>query len=463
VGDALLTRDPGPVPAARSRTAARLGLAAICLGFLMITIDATIVNVALGPIVADLGGSLAGAQWIVSAYTLAFATFLLSAGAWSDRIGSRRAFLFGLGLFGLSSAACAAAPSMGALIAARAVQGLGAALLMPCSLSLITHIFPAGQERRSALAAWAGISGVGMAAGPILGGVLTDSVGWRAIFVVNLPVAVLAAVGILAYVAETPRHRHPLDPPGQALVVVALGAISGGFILAGELGWAAAGTLALLAVGVVAAVGFWRVERTVALPMLPPELFRRRQFSLVVGIAGMFNFCLYGSLFCFTLYVHEELGLSPLDTGLALVPMALLLVACAFSSSRFIARVGEWRSMVTGLSLGGLGAVLLATVGGTSTAAAILSSLPFGAVALCMPAMTALAMAEAPPGRIGLASGVQNAARQAGGALGVALLGTLLSGGASLSLHLPLAVVATFYAASIVLTLLARRASRACN
>jgi DHA2 family methylenomycin A resistance protein-like MFS transporter len=457
VSDALLTRDPARAPAARSRRAARLGLAAICAGFLIITIDATIVNVALGPIVADLGGSLAGAQWIVSAYTIAFATFLLSAGAWSDRIGSRRAFLIGLGLFGLGSAACAAAPSMGTLIAARAVQGLGAALLMPCSLALITHNFPAGQERRSALAAWAGISGVGMAVGPILGGFLTDSIGWRAIFLVNLPVAALAAVGILGYVAETGRHRLPLDPPGQVLVVIALGAISGGFILAGDIGWTAVATLALLVAGIAAAVGFWRVEGTVALPMLPPELFHNRRFSLLVGIAGMFNFCLYGSLFCFTLYVHEVLGLSPLDTGLALVPMALLLVACAFSSSRFIARVGEWRSMVTGLSLGGLAAVLLATVGGHSTAAAILTSLPFGGVALCMPAMTALAMAEAPPERIGLASGVQNASRQAGGALGVALLGTLLGAGTGLSLHLPLTVVAAFYAAAIGLTLGGRR------
>ena len=159
------------VPSQRAR---RLGLAAICLGFLMITLDATIVNVALGPIVADLGGSLAGAQWIVSAYTIAFATFLLSAGALADRIGSRRAFLGGLVLFALASAACAAAPSMGALVAARAVQGLGAAALMPCSLALITHTFPAGPERRGALAAWGGISSLGLVLGPLIGGALVD-------------------------------------------------------------------------------------------------------------------------------------------------------------------------------------------------------------------------------------------------------------------------------------------------
>ncbi len=438
-------------------SARRIGLAAICCGFLMITIDATIVNVALGPIVHDLGGSLAGAQWIVSAYTLAFATFLLSAGAWSDRIGSRRAYLIGLGLFGVGSAACAAAPTMAALIAARAVQGLGAALLMPCSLALITHIFPAGRERRSALAAWGGISGVGMAGGPVLGGVLVDTVGWRAIFLVNLPVAALAAVAVGAYVAETPRHRHPFDLPGQALVVTALGALSGGFILAGDIGWTAPGTFALLAVGVVAAASFWRVERTVALPMLPPALFRNRQFSSVVGVAGIFNFGVYGTLFCLSLLYHEKLGLSPFDTGLALAPMLVVIMSIAFLSPRVIGRLGEWGAMIVGLSGGAAGALLLAIFGGNSTATTILCSIPFGTVALTMQAMTALAMEGAPAERIGLASGVQNAARQAGGALGVALLGTLLAASGTLSLHIPLAVVAAFYLGALGLTLYGRR------
>src|ERR1700753_2795721 len=216
----------------RRLTGSSLGLAAICLGFLMITLDVTIVNVALGPIVADLGGSLAGAQWIVSAYTIAVATFLLSAGAVADRIGSRAAFIAGLAVFGLGSAACAAAPSMGTLVAARAVQGLGAAALMPCSLALITHMFPAGPERRGALAAWGGISSIGLPAGPVLGGALVDGVGWRLIFLVNLPIAALALGRVLACVAETPRHRHPFDLPGQVLVVAALGGLSGGFLLA---------------------------------------------------------------------------------------------------------------------------------------------------------------------------------------------------------------------------------------
>jgi MFS transporter, DHA2 family, methylenomycin A resistance protein len=442
------------VPHDRAR---RLGLAAICLGFLMITTDTTIVNVAVGPIVADLGGSLSAAQWIVSGYTIAFATFLLSAGALADRIGSRVAFVAGLMLFGLASAACAAAPSIGTLIAARALQGLGAAALMPCSLALITHMFPAGAERRGALAAWGGISSIGLAAGPVVGGALVDSVGWRLIFLVNLPIAAVALGGVLAYVTETSRHRHPFDLPGQALIIVALGGLSGGFILAGSLGWGAPETVALLALGILAALGFWQVERRVALPMIPPELFRRRQFRTVVTVGGIYNFCFYGNLFCLSLFFHEELGLSPFDTGRALLPLTLVIGVIAFNSGRMIARLGEWRAMVWSLAAGAAGATVLAVFGGDSVAVTILASLPFAAVSLCMQAMTALAMEGTPVERIGLAAGVQNAARQAGGALGVALLGTLLAAGTGLSLHLPIGLIAVLELVALGLTVAGRR------
>ena len=442
------------VPPHRAR---RLGLAAICLGFLMITTDTTIVNVAVGPIVADLGGSLSAAQWIVSGYTIAFATFLLSAGALADRIGSRVAFVAGLMLFGVASAACAAAPSIGTLIAARALQGLGAAALMPCSLALITHMFAAGPERRGALAAWGGISSIGLAAGPVVGGALVDSVGWRLIFLVNLPIAAVALAGALVYVTETPRHRHPFDLPGQALIIVALGGLSGGFILAGSLGWGAPETIALLALGILAALGFWQVERRVALPMIPPELFRRRQFRTVVTVGGIYNFCFYGNLFCLSLFFHEELGLSPFDTGLALLPLTLVIGVIAFNSGRMIARLGEWRAMVWSLAAGAVGATVLAVFGGDSVAVTILASLPFAAVSLCMQAMTALAMEGTPVERIGLAAGVQNAARQAGGALGVALLGTLLAAGTGLSLHLPIGLIAALELVALGLTMAGRR------
>jgi DHA2 family methylenomycin A resistance protein-like MFS transporter len=211
------------------RTAApdpRLALAAICLGFLMITLDATIVNVALGPIGSDFGGSVSTAQWIVNGYTLAFAALLLSAGALADRIGLRTGFLAGLAVFGFGSAACAGAASLTTLIVARVIQGAGAAALMPCSLALITHMFPGASERRRALSLWGGASGIGLAAGPVLGGVLIAGFGWRAIFLVNVPVAIVAAVLLRRHVEETPRHRHRLDVPGQILASAGLAALT---------------------------------------------------------------------------------------------------------------------------------------------------------------------------------------------------------------------------------------------
>jgi DHA2 family methylenomycin A resistance protein-like MFS transporter len=425
----------------------------------MITLDTTIVNVALDPIVGALGGSLSGAQWIVSGYTIAFAAFLLSAGALGDRIGSRAGFLAGLTVFGVGSAACAAAPSMGVLIAARAAQGLGAAALFPGSLALITHNFPAGSERRGALAAWGGISSIGLASGPLLGGALVDVVGWRLIFLINLPVAALSLAGVLAYVTETPRHRHPFDPPGQALIVVTLAGLSAGFIFAGSDGWGAPATMALLAVGVLAALGFWSVERAVATPMIPPELFRPRQFRTVVTVGGIYNFCFYGNLFVLSLYFQEELGLSSFDTGLALLPLTIAIGVIAFTSGRMIARLGEWRAMILGLSAGAVGAALLAVFGGDSVALTIILSVPFAAVSLCMQAMTALAMEDVPTERIGLGSGVQNAARTAGGALGVALLGTLLAAGPGLSLHLPIGLIAALEVVAVGLTVAGRRSS----
>src|SRR3954463_5615024 len=212
------TRPVAPGPRRVDGTSPRsraLGLTAICLGFLIITLDATIVNVALGPIGSDLGGALSTAQWIVNGYTLAFAALLLSAGALADRIGSRTGFLIGLAIFSLGSAACAGATSLTLLIAARMVQGAGAAGLMPCSLVLIAHTFPDAHDRRRALAVWGGASGIGLAAGPVLGGVLTAAVGWRALFLVNGPPAPAPAALLVRHVNETRRHRQPLDLHGQ--------------------------------------------------------------------------------------------------------------------------------------------------------------------------------------------------------------------------------------------------------
>jgi MFS transporter, DHA2 family, methylenomycin A resistance protein len=435
------------------------GLAAICLGFLMITLDATIVNVALGPIVSSLGGSLSAAEWIVNGYTLAFAALLLSAGALADRIGIRGGYLIGLAIFGLGSAVCCVAESLPTLIAARVVQGAGAAWLMPCSLALISHSFPEGQERRRALAIWGGASGVGLASGPILGGVLTSAISWRAIFLVNVPVAIVTAWLLTRHVAETRRHRHSLDLAGQSLGVIALSLLTAGFIVAGQHGWLSAITLVLLAVGFAAAVAFTLVERAVNHPMVDPALFRRRTFSLSVSIGVIFNFTLYGGLFCLALDLHSAHGLDAFQTGLAMLPVTLVTGTTAYLSRRAIARFGEWPVMTAGLMTGAIGATLVAvnaTHGATSLL--VISTIPLGLTAMAMPAMTATAMAGAPADRVGLASGVLNAARQTGGAFGVAVLGALLRVSGHVELHTVDAVIAGAYTIGAALAVNGRHA-----
>jgi MFS transporter, DHA2 family, methylenomycin A resistance protein len=441
---------------ARSRA---LGLTGIGLGFLMITLDATIVNVALGPIGTDLGGALSTAQWIVTGYTLTFAALLLSAGALADRLGSRRGFLAGLAIFAVGSAGCAGATSLTVLIVARVVQGAGAAALMPCSLALIAHGFPEARDRRRALGVWGGASGVGLAAGPVLGGVLVGALGWRAIFLVNLPVAAAAAWWAVRHVEETGRHGHPLDLPGQLLAMAGLAAFTGGFITAGSEGWGATLTLALLAAGVAIAGAFVAVERVVAHPMVDPLVFRRRTFSTAVAIGSVFNFCLYGAIFCLAVDLHRARGIDALHTGLALLPMTVVTGTMACLSGRLVGRIGEWRAIVAGLTAGGAGALLVALEApGVPATQLIASSVLLGVSALAMPAMTALALSGAPRGRVGLASGVFNASRQTGGALGVAVLGALLvSGGDAVSLRGPFVVTAAAYAAGVALALSGRR------
>ena len=443
---------------ARARRRA-LGLTGICLGFLLITLDATIVNVALGPIGADLGGALSTAQWIVDGYTLTFAALLLSAGALADHVGSRSGFLIGLAIFALGSAACAGATSLAVLIVARVLQGVGAATLMPCSLALIAHAFPEARERRRALGVWGGASGVGLAAGPVLGGVLIAAVDWRAIFLVNVPLAAGAALLLVCHVDETRRHRHPLDIPGQLLAITGLASLTAGFITTGSQGWGGTVTLALLVGGIAIAGALVVVERTVSHPMVDPSLFRERTFSTAVAIGTVFNFCLYGAIFCLAIDLHRARGFDPLYTGLALLPMTVVTGTMAFLSGRLVSRVGEWRAIVVRLAAGAAGALLISLEApGVSATVLIASTVLLGFTALAMPAMTALALSRAPRDRLGLTSGVFMASRQTGGALGVAVLGALLvSGGSFVSLRAAFVATAAAYAAGVALALIGHR------
>ncbi len=446
--------------AAATRAGGRAGAAAlisVCLGFFVIQLDVTIVNVALPAIQRDIGGSLAGLQWVVDGYTLALASIMLTAGSAADRAGARRVFILGLTAFGLGSAACAAAPDLGVLIAARAVQGLGASALLPCSLALIVHQFPDLRARARALGVWGGMGALGVALGPVLGGALISLFGWRAIFVVNVPVCVLTVVLLRRHVSESPRDpARRTDVLGLLLGITSLAGLTAGFITTGQQGWLAPLPDGLLGAGMIAAALFVLAEHRQAAPMLPLGLFRSREFSAATAVGVLFNLCMYGALICLSLYLQQSRHESAAGTGLLILPMSIAVGAGSLASGPLTARLGPRRPMIVGLTLAAAGAALLATAGAaTSLGIIVAGSVVLGLCALAMPAMTAVVVGAAGPQHAGVASGVLNTARQAGGALGVALLGSLLAtsgaAGHSLTLHVALSVAAAVYLLAVAL------------
>jgi MFS transporter, DHA2 family, methylenomycin A resistance protein len=438
----------------------RFVLVAVCLGFFMIQLDATIVNVALPAIGRDVGGSFGGLQWVIDSYTLVLAAGMLGAGSLADRLGARRLFELGLIVFGVGSAACAAAPDLIALIAARALQGAGAAALLPCSLALTAHEFPDGPGRARALGAWGGFGSLGMACGPLFGGLAVGLISWRLIFVINVPAGLLAIALARRFVSETPRATSGrIDIGGFLLGTCGLGAVTAGVIEAGQLGWTAAVPVGLLAGGILAACLFWVVERRTVRPLVPIGLFRNRPFTAVVGVGFLFNLCLYGALFCLSLYLQRTRGEKPLDAGLEILPMTVFVGLGSLVSGRLTARFGPRLPMLAGLGLAACGAGLLSVAGPSAPLLLVLAgSICLGLCSLAMPAMTSVAVGAVDAERTGLASGVFNAARQSGGALGVAVLGAVLvSGGRLPSLASPLLLALGGYVLAIGLAVLATR------
>ena len=429
----------------------------MCLGFFVIQLDVTIVNVALPAIQRGIGGSLAGLQWVIDAYTLALASIMLTDGSAADRAGARKVFVLGLSAFAVGSAACAAAPALGVLIAARAVQGLGASALLPCSLALLVHQFPDPRARARALGVWGGMGSLGVALGPVLGGALVAAVGWRSIFGVNVPVCLLTVTMLRRYVDESPKNPgRRTDVPGLLLGVTALSALTAGFITAGQQGWLTPLPGALLAVGLIAGAFFVRAEHSQPHPVLPLSLLRSRDLSGATAVGLIFNLVLYGSLLCLSLYLQQERHEPVLTTGLLLLPMSLVVGAGSLASGRLTARFGPRPPMIAGLMLAAVGAALLATAGAATSLTLILGgSVLLGLVSLAMSAMTAAVVGAVGPGHAGVASGILNAARQSGGALGVALLGSLLGSGSArgqaLNLHVPLLVATAGYLVAMAL------------
>jgi DHA2 family methylenomycin A resistance protein-like MFS transporter len=444
------SRSQGPTPWA---------LVAICAAYFMVILDVTVVNVALPAMSHDLHATTTELEWIVDGYSLVFAALLLSTGALGDRRGSKGVFQAGVGLFTLASLACGLAPSTGVLVAARGAQGLGAALAVPASLALLQAAYSDQAARRRALGIWGGVAGVAAGAGPVVGGALVSALGWRAIFFLNVPIGVAGLALAARFLRPSSRGTHEADPAGQLAGIVALAGLTVALIEAGHGGWGAPVVRWGFAIAVLAGCTFVAIERRARSPMLPLELFSRSGFSGATAVGLLINLGFYGELFVMSLYLQQVHHLSAVLTGLALLPQMAMAVVGSTTSGRVMARTGPRPPMLVGLCLGGAGLLALALVVGGDAAYALLL-VPFVAVGLGMsltvPAATAAVMEAAPAERGGLASGTINAARQVGGVIGVALLGTLVAGPAAFipGLRVGLAVAAAAFLLGAILTAL---------
>jgi len=428
-----------------------LPLIAVALGYFMVILDATAVNLALPAVSHDLGGGVTGLQWVVDGYTLAFAALLLSAGVAGDRLGSRRVFLAGLATFTAASAGCALAPALGVLVVVRLVQGVAAAMLVPTSLALLQASYPDRARRARAIGLWGGIGGLAAASGPVLGGALTTAASWRLVFAINVPVGLFAwwltrrSVTMSTVAAPAGAAGRRADPAGQLTVIVALTALTAGLIGAGPYGWASWPVLGGLGVAGLAGAAFLALQYRVASPMLPPALLRRPTLTAGSLVGLLINLGFYGQLFVFSLYLQSVRGESPLIAGLSLLPEAAAVPVASVLSGRLTARHGPRMTMITGLSLGAAGLAGLIVAGpGTAYWALILPMVAAGSgMALTMPAVTTAVMEAAPASRGGAAAGLLNSARQVGSALGVAIAGALVGGGVAgfvPGLHLALVI-----------------------
>ncbi|MGW2959445.1 MFS transporter [Streptomyces sp. NPDC001220] len=402
-------------------------LAAAVLGFFVITLDALIVNVTLPAIRDDLGGGTTGLQWVMDGYTLLFAALLLSAGVVSDRAGAHRAFGTGMAVFVVASAAGGLAPTLALLVAARLVQGAGAATMLPSSLTLIREAYPDPVRRGRAIAVWTVAGSVAAAAGPVAGGALSV-VSWRMIFFVNLPIGV-AALLLLTRAPRSPRRRAPLDRTGQVSAVLAMGGFTFAVIEAGADGFGAPRVVAAFAVAAPALAVFLVAQVRGRHPMVPPDLFRSRAVLVASGNGFAFMAGLSGTVFLNSLYLQQERGLSALAAGLVFVPMTVLSAFLGVPTACVTERLGPSVPIIGGLSLMSVGLVVLAAL--PASAPVWLTALAMIPVGICGPlAMqptTGLLLESVPAHRSGVAGGVFNTSRQIGGALAVAVFGTLLA------------------------------------
>ena len=399
----------------------------------MVVLDLLVVATALSTIRRDLGASIGQLEWTVNAYTLTFAVLLMAAAAVGDRLGRRRVFAVGLGVFAAASAACALAPGVGALIAARAVQGAGAAMIMPLALALLNAAFPP-QRRGWAMGIFGAVTALAAVVGPVLGGAITQGLAWQWIFWLNVPLALLAIPLALRRLTESHGPQAPLDLPGLALAASAALGLVWGLVRGTSAGWGSPEVAGTLAAGAVLAVAFAGWESRARAPMLPMRLFASRAFS--AGNAAIFflNASLTGAVFFTAQFLQVSLGQDPLAAGIRLLPWGLAPFLIAPRAGKLADRIGERPLIVCGLLLQAAGLAWIAAVAapGLAYSAMLAPMILSGAgFAMALPAVTKAVVGSVPPADIGKASGAYSTMRQLGGAFGVAILAAVFAGSGS--------------------------------
>jgi DHA2 family methylenomycin A resistance protein-like MFS transporter len=436
-------------------------LVATSLGFAVVQLDVSVVNVAVKSIGTALGGGVSALQWVVSGYTVAFAAFILTAGALGDRIGARRVFVAGFCLFTAASVVCGLAPTLVILVGARAVQGVGAAILVPASLSLLNHSYDDSRARARAVGLYLAGASLALSGGPLVGGVLIASLGWRAIFFINVPVAAAGVYLTLRWAAETSTARERgVDLPGQLTAVVALVALVAATIEGGRLGFGDPVVLSGFAVAAAFLGLFVAIEAKSRDPMLPLGLFRHRTFSASTAIGLLINICFYGLIFVFSLLFQREQHLSPLQTGLALAPIMVAITGANLLAGRMAGWLGPRLTIAAGAVLIAIACGALLGVDASTPYLAMIaqiSVLGFGG-GMIVPVITSETLGSVERSRSGLAAGTLNTMRQAGSAIGVALFGSLLAGTFITGVRATLAISIALMAVIALLTpLLDRR------
>ncbi|MFC5247755.1 MFS transporter [Streptomyces nigrescens] len=416
-------------PPGRSRGGVQLLV--LALGFVMASLDTGIMNVAANDLRARLGLTMSGLTWVVDGYVLAFAALLLLAGSLAKRFGARRIYLVGLAVFTAASLLGAVAPNGAVLVAARFVQGVGAALFMPSSLSLLMHAFPEPARRAKILGIWSAIVSTSVGLAPTVGGLLVGTLGWRSIFLVNLPIGLAGLLLTRRVIAAVPARGSALGGSGHVLGLLALGALSYALIEGPDRGWSAPVVLGAFAVAAVALAGFLVRERAVRAPILPVSLFADRSFAAANAVGFLFNFAFYGALFVLGLFLQTARGASPVTAGLQMLPAVLVLPFGNMLYARFGPRIGNRTALTASLALSAAGYVLLFLI--------LAPGLPYWALAVVLaltnigggvssPALTGVLMAAAGREHTDIGSATLNANRQIGSLVGIAGMGAVLTG-----------------------------------